>query len=419
MADWDIVVIGAGAAGIGAARTLAGRGLSVLMVEARDRIGGRAQTVRLGDAAVDMGCGYLHSAERNAWAEIGAGLGFTIDQSDPGWRTQYRNLGFPAVDRHEAGEAFARFSGRLRDNPPPSDRAADALDPDCRWNAYIEALSAYINGAALADVSVRDYLAYDDAASERNWGVREGYGALIASALPRRVELRLDTAVTLIDHSGPVLRLETVAGTIRTDRAIVTIPTPVLAAGRLAFNPPLAAKRDAAAALPLGIADKLFLAVANPGDIPCDAHLLGNPRSAHTGSYQLQPMGHPVVEGFFGGAAARELERLGPEGAAAFAIEELAGLLGNSVRHGLRPCGGSAWGRAAWIEGGYSHALPGEAGQRAILAAPVDDRIFFAGEACSLQDFSTAHGAHDTGRAAALLAIGKPDAGNALPARVF
>jgi monoamine oxidase len=112
-------------------------------------------------------------------------------------------------------------------------------------------------------------------------------------------------------------------------------------------------------------------------------------------------MGLPVVEGFFGGRAARELEREGLAGMAAFALDELAGLLGNGIRKQLRPLVSSAWGGTPWIGGGYSHALPGCADQRAVLASPVDDRIFFAGEACSTTDFSTAHGALDSGMAAA------------------
>ncbi len=399
--DWDIAIIGAGAAGIGAARGLAGHGRRVLLLDALDRIGGRAHSVRLGEATVDLGCGYLHSAERNGWADLGEALGFAIDRSNPGWGAQYRNLGFSAVEQHEAGEAFDAFIERLRSDPPPSDRAADALRADCPWNGYIEALSSYINGIGFEQVSVRDYLAYDDASSDHDWRVREGYGALIAAALPHRVTVRTGCPVTLVDHGGARLRLETAAGSITADRAIVAVPTPVLASGALAFSPALPAKQDAASALPLGLADKIFLAVANPEDFPRNAHLLGDPRSAETGSYQLQPMGLPVVEGFFGGRAAAMLERLGPEGAAAFAIDELAALLGNDVRRHLSPLGGSAWGGTRWIEGGYSHALPGQADQRAALAAPVEGRIFFAGEACSPTDFSTAHGALETGLAAA------------------
>lgn len=408
--DHDVVIIGAGAAGIGAARALTGRGLDILVVDALDRIGGRAHSLRFGDWAIDLGCGYLHSAERNGWVGIGEALGFTIDRSDPGWDRQYRDLGFPAADQRAAGEAFDAFVERLRADPPRSDVAGERLRPDDRWNPYVEALSAYINGTDFGRVSARDYLAYDAAASACNWRVREGYGALVAAAMPDGIAVRLGCPVTLIDHAGPALALETPAGTIRAGRVIVTVPTSVLASEALAFRPALPDKREAAAALPLGLADKIFLAVDRPEDVPSNAHLIGNPHSAETGSYQLQPMGHPVVEGFFGGRAAAMLEQLGQQGAAAFAIDELAALMGSAVRDRLTPLGGSAWGTTAWIGGGYSHALPGRADQRAVLAAPVDDRIFFAGEACSASDFSTAHGALATGIAAARALLGALEA---------
>lgn len=403
--DHDVVIVGAGAAGIGAARALAGRGLDILVIDALDRIGGRAHSVRFGEWAVDLGCGYLHSAERNGWAGIGETLGFTIDRSDPGWSRQYRNLGFPLEEQREASAAFEAFVERLRRNCPPSDVAGEALLPGCRWNPYIEALSAYINGTDFGQVSASDYLAYDAASSDENWRVREGYGALVAAALPDGIVVRLGCPATLIDHEGSVLVLETPAGMIRTARVIVTVPTSVIASDALVFRPAFPDKRDAAAALPLGLADKIFLAVDRPEDFPGNVHLIGNPHSAETGSYQLQPMGHPVVEGFFGGRAAAMLEQLGQKGAAAFAIEELAGLLGSDVRDRLTPLGGSAWGTIPSIGGGYSHALPGRADQRAVLAASVDDRIFFAGEACSPTDFSTAHGALETGIAAGHAAL--------------
>jgi monoamine oxidase len=399
--DFDVVIIGAGAAGIGAARALAGHGLKLLVVEAQDRVGGRAHSVRFGHVVVDLGCGYLHSAERNRWVAIGRELGFTIDRGDPGWRGQYRDLGFPPADQHEAMLAFEDFTERLRSTPPASDRAGDALDPGCRWNPYIEALSGYINGTDFAQVSVADYLAYDEAASELNWRVREGYGALIGSALPEGIELRFNLPVTRIDHRAPMLRVETARGTIGTARLLVTVPTPVLASGAIAFDPPLPGKQEAAAALPLGCAEKIFLALDAPDLLPCDGHLIGDPHSAETGSYQLRPMGRPLVEAFFGGRAAAQIERLGHRAAAAFAVDELAALLGSGIRDHLSLLGGSSWGRTPWIGGAYSHALPGLADRRAALAAPVDDRIFFAGEACSHADFSTAHGALDTGLAAA------------------
>jgi monoamine oxidase len=84
-----------------------------------------------------------------------------------------------------------------------------------------------------------------------------------------------------------------------------------------------------------------------------------------------------------------------------FAIGELAGLFGSDIRRQLRPLAASFWRRDEFARGSYSYALPGHADDRARLAAPVQDRLFFAGEACSPNFFSTAHGAYETGTAAA------------------
>ncbi len=119
----------------------------------------------------------------------------------------------------------------------------------------------------------------------------------------------------------------------------------------------------------------------------------------------MRPHGWPIVQGYYGGDFARALERAGPEAMTALALDELAGLLGSDIRKRLRWLASSAWDGDEFARGGYSHALPGHAGDRAALAAPVDGRLFFAGEATSPNDFSTAHGAYLTGVAAADAAL--------------
>ncbi|SOB87717.1 monoamine oxidase [Sphingomonas guangdongensis] len=404
MTHVDVAIIGAGAAGVGAARTLAASGQSILLIEASDRVGGRAHTVTLDGHPHDMGCGWLHSAERNPWVAVAEAAGHAIDRSPNSWGEQYRDLGFAPADQAAAGQAYDAFEQRLRSAPFASDRAADALEPGGVWNGFIDALSGYINGANLSALSVRDYLAYDDAASEVNWRLPGGYGTLVAGSLPP-VPLVLACPVTALDLSGGTVRLDTPRGTIEAARVIVTVSTTVLASDAIRWPAALDQHRHAAAMLPLGLADKLFLALDEPDDIAADKHLLGNPRSANTGSYYLRPFGRPVIECFYGGCSAEALEREGLNGAAAFAIDELVALLGSAMRPRLRLIAGSAWARTTYVGGSYSHALPGQHDARDMLARPLDDRLFFAGEACSTADFSTAHGALATGIAAAEAAL--------------
>jgi monoamine oxidase len=181
------------------------------------------------------------------------------------------------------------------------------------------------------------------------------------------------------------------------------VPTNVLAAESIRFTPALPDKIAAARGLPLGVADKLFLALRGGGleEFPTDRHELGSPDRVATGSYQLRPHGWPIIAGYFGGALAIALEQDGMRGMAAFALDELAGIFGGDIRRRVEPLAASAWAKDPLARGSYSYALPGHAEDRAHLAAPVDGRLFFAGEACSPNDFSTAHGAYLTGRDAA------------------
>ena len=243
---------------------------------------------------------------------------------------------------------------------------------------------------------MRDYLAYAAADTDVNWRVPGGCGAFIASSAPDE-GISLSTAVTTIDHREAPIRLETSRGTVRADAVIVTVPTEVLTSGAIRFRPGLNDKLDAASHLPLGLADKLFLALDQPQEFDPDSHLIGSPHRAETGSYYLRPFGRPVVEAFFGGKAARSLAGGGVDAAADFATEELVSLLGSDFRRRLRPLAGSDWSRKPFILGSYSHALPGHSAAREALSRPIDGRLYFAGEACSTTDFSTAHGAWQTG----------------------
>ncbi|NIJ20544.1 monoamine oxidase [Sphingomonas naasensis] len=404
MHETEFAVIGGGAAGVAAARTLADAGREVLIVEASNRLGGRAHTVHVAGLPIDLGAGWLHSAPKNPWVAIAEAQGFSICRTRPRWGEQWRGLGFTQAEQEAMWAAFEAFQHAM-ETPPPSDRASDLLPADGKWNAALDALSGYINGAPTREMSVTDWRAYDDAALNIDWRVSEGYGALVAShAAGLRVALA--TPVTAIDASGTKVRIETPRGAITAGAAIVTVSTNVLASGALRL-PGHDAILHAAAELPLGLADKLFFALDGGEDIDANAHLLGDPRNACTGTYTLRPFGRPIVECMLGGEGARAMEKEGLDGAAAFAIGELIGLLGSDWRQRLRFVAGSAWGREDHILGGYSHALPGRAEARRILATPIDPRIRFAGEACSPGEFSTVHGAYNSGVAAAkaLLAV--------------
>src|SRR5262245_26838853 len=396
----EVVVVGGGAAGIAAARRLSEAGVDCLLIEARSRLGGRAWTVAHADGALDLGCGWLHSADRNPWVAVAQAQGRTIDRTPPPWMRRSLPIGFPLAEQDAYLAAAASFRDRLDalGEDAPDRPAAAFLEPCNRWNALIGAVSTYISGAEPDRVSARDFARYHD--SGVNWRVVEGYGTVIAAhGAPLR--LVLGCPVRSIDHGGKRLRVDTAQGAISADAAIVAVPSAVLADEALAFTPALPEKTQAAAGLPLGLADKLFLSLAGADEFEQDSRLFGRTDRSGTATYHLRPFGRPMIEAYFGGANADELEAGGAAAFVDFAVGELVGLLGSACARRVKLLDLHCWRADPFARGSYSYALPGKADYRAVLAAPVDGRLFFAGEACSPHDFSTAHGAALSGIAAA------------------
>ena len=331
-------------------------------------------------------------------------LGFEINRDLPPWRERAYGKAFPQHERNEFIRALDEFYDRAEQAAEQVRRAGRdepanrCLEAGNRWNPMIDAISTYINGAELDRVSLLDMDAYED--TNLNWRVRRGYGALVA-AYAASCPVALNCAVTLIDHSGKDLRIETSRGTLTAGKVIVTVPTNLIADEAIRFHPALPAKVDAARGLPLGLADKVTLALAEPEALPKEGNLRAATMRTEMGTYHLRPFGQPCIEGFFGGRYARQLEDAGDGAIAAASIDAIVALLGNDFRRKLKPLAESRWAHDPWARGSYSHALPGHAGDRAVLAAPIDGRLFFAGEATSPNFFSTAHGARDSGERAA------------------
>ena len=241
--------------------------------------------------------------------------------------------------------------------------------------------------------------AYED--SEINWRVRRGYGALMA-AYGAPCPLALNAQVTLIDHSAKRVRIETSRGTLTADKVIVTVPTNLIADEAIRFHPALPAKVDAARGLPLGLADKVMLALDDPEALAERRQ----PARRHHAHRRWAPIicarsASPASKAFSAAVLRDSWKTPATARFAAQSIDEIVGFLGNDFRRKLKPLAESRWAHDPFARGSYSHALPGHAGDRAVLAAPVNGRLFFAGEATSPNFFSTAHGARDRGERAA------------------
>jgi monoamine oxidase len=293
-------------------------------------------------------------------------------------------------------EFFARLEHAAQGDKDVA--AATLLEPGNRWNGLINSVGTYISGGDLDRLSVKDFDRYEDTGV--NYRVFKGYGALIADYGADIPQMR-DCPVRKIDHRGQRLRVETDNGAISADCAIVTVPSAVLAAEAITFTPALPDKIAAARGLPLGLADKLFLSLEGAEEFEKETRLFGRTDRKGTGGYHLRPFGRPLIEAYFAGGLAAELEAGGDHAFFEYAVSELVGLFGSDFSRRLKPIQVHRWANDPYALGSYSFALPGFADCRQTLAAPVDSRLFFAGEACSAHDFSTAHGGYFTGVAAA------------------
>ena len=174
--DYDVAIVGAGASGLAAAQRLAGSGLRCIVLEARARIGGRGHTVTPGGGALhlDLGCGWLHSADRNPFTAIAQRQGLTIDRTPAAWGQEQPGFGMGAAERAAFGQAMDAIEEKIEAAARgPRDVAVSALlDPHDPWTPLLNAFSAYYNGAEFDQVSARDYAAYED--DGVNWRVRSG-----------------------------------------------------------------------------------------------------------------------------------------------------------------------------------------------------------------------------------------------------
>ncbi len=403
--SYDVIIVGAGAAGIAAARRLHDAGKRVILLEARSRIGGRAWTIAAAGFSLDLGCGWLHSADRNPWSGIASELKLSIDKTPPPWTRPSLPVGFAIEDQREFRLALDAFYDRVEEVAQTGKdvAASECLPRDGRWNALIGTVATFIAGAEWDKVSTIDLHRYADTGV--NWRVTDGYGHLIAQ-YAEGLDIVPDCPVQRIDHSSRDLRVETARGTMTADAVIVTVPSALIAQEAIVFAPPLPEKVDAAAQLPLGHDDKLFLSLTHADEFEKDSRLFGRTDRTGTGAYHMRPFGRPLIECYYGGSLAETLERGGPQAFFEFAKAELVDLLGSNFAQRIAPVAEHSWGADPFAGGAYSYAKPGYADCRATLAAPMNGRLIFAGEACSTDDFSTAHGAYLNGVAAAETLLG-------------
>ena len=394
----DVVIVGAGAAGLSAARTLCDAGLVVVVLEAKDRIGGRAYT---DDESVgiawDQGAHWLHDQGRNFFAEFATAQEITLEPVAEGKRI-WTEKGWADAGYVRDYEAYCDlvFDRIQRLGIAAEDVAiSDAVPYHFQFRPMFESWYAALSGMEPERSSAfDDYRYLDDTGNRR---VRCGYGALLAR-YGEGIPLSLSTPVRGIDWSGTDVVVETSGGTLRAKAVIVTVSNNVLAADAIRFAPRLPGPLvEAFTNIPLGEAEKVAIAFDRDVFGLDDAHVAYVHATNEAVRFQIRPFDENIAVAYMAGQFARSISKIGEDEMTAFAVDRLVDAFGTDIRNVITAMKATGWCEDPHIRGGYSTARLGYADDRLTLAEPVGERLYFAGEAHAVNAYGTVHGAHNSG----------------------
>ena len=408
-ADVDVVIVGAGAAGIAAARRVAAAKRSYRLLEASPRLGGRCATdTQMFGVPFDLGAHWIHNPDNDALLAL-AGSGLTID---PAARAQTLRVG-PRPARDAEMESFLTKMLRARRAVADAGRKADmpaarALPNDLGdWQKAIEfILGPFACGKDLAQVSSLDLARAVE--RDRDAFCRQGYGALLAKAAAD-LTVRLSTPVSMIYWGGNATVVETPNGDLRPRAIILTASTNALTEDKIEFIPPLPKRQlDAAGKLSLGSYDHIALEIpGNPFDLQRDDLVLEQSTGPRTAALLANVGGTSLHLVEVAGGFGRDLAAKGEGAMVDFARDWLASLFGSDAKSAIKRAHATRWNEEPFVLGAMSAASPGDADARKILMEPLGGRIWFAGEAVHETQWGTVAGAWASGERAAEAALRK------------
>jgi monoamine oxidase len=402
----DVVIVGAGAAGIAAARRIAAAGRRAALIEATDRIGGRCITdTRIFGVPYDRGAHWIHMPDINPLAKL-AGAG------------KMEVYPAPAGQRLRIGRRFARegemedfLSWLVRANRAIGEAARGKNDVSCAQalpkdlvdlRPTVEfVLGPFGCSKDLNEVSAGDFA--KSAERDVDWFCRQGLGTLLAK-LGENLPVQLGTAVTAINWSPRgMLEVATTKGRFNASAVIVTVSNGVLAAGKIKFDPPLPRRQlDAIAKLPLGSYDHIALELeGNPLGLQNDELVFEKANSNRTAALLANVSGRPLCLVEVGGRFGAGLAAQGEAAMVAFAVDWLGDLFGADIKKAVRRKHATNWAKEPWALGAFSAAQVGGQPSRRILMEPLANRIYFAGEAVHETLWGTVGGAWESGDRAA------------------
>lgn len=407
--DADIVVIGAGAAGIAASRRVLAAGRKVIVLEASGQIGGRCMTdATTFDAPFDRGARWLHTPDSNALVKLARPAGIDVAPSPPAQRVRIGRRNARAGETEDLLATLVRANRAIDDGARRGDMScASVLPKDLGdWAATIDfILGAYAVGKDLKDLSALDQFRAQDRAIDL--ATRQGLGALMLK-LGESLPVALSTPATRVTWSGRDIGVETAAGRIAARGVILTVSSNVLSSGAIKFTPDLPKRQlDAAAKLSLGSYDRIALKFAgNPLGLGRDELIIEQSSDARTGALFANIGGTSLCTVDVAGSFGRSLAAQGEPAMVAFAVEWLTKLFGSDIKNAVKKSTATNWNASPFIQGATSGAMPGGQSSRRLLTEPMGN-LFIAGEATHETLWGTVDGAWESGERAADAALAR------------
>lgn len=408
-ARYDAIVVGAGVAGLAAARRLTEGGRRVLTLEARDRIGGRVFTDRSGATPLDLGASWVHGPRKNPIAPLLLEAGAVFHETDWDDCVLY-HAGRKIDDETDVDDFFDYVEKRKRKLGEGDESLADALERyigkeemsgfDERLFRQIVAVDVETEyGAPLEKLSLQYYYEGKDFPGGDMF-VAGGYDALIGP-LARDLDISLRSPVDALREEGEAVVVSSGGRVYFADFAIVTVPLGVLRENTIAFSPPLSKrKREALAGLAMGNLHKTFLEFADMfwDEAKAIDIVIDGPKWREFISLSKEA-GRPILLALHSGAAASELEGVSSERIAKEAFAALRSAYPKATPP-LRVTT-TSWEHDPYARGGYSYVPVGGALEYCDALGEPEGRILFAGEHTSSDYQATVHGAYLSGMRAA------------------
>lgn len=417
----SVIVIGAGVAGLAAARRLREHGRRTVVIEAARRPGGRAWTrhpPELGGQPFDEGAVWLHAADRNPLVPLARAAGFALTDADAvsSGRTWVDGRWATHTERAALHATWSRFEAqadRLLGSSPTGDAAlaavAESMGENEPWALTVEAWEGPIIDAAPAgQLSLKDWQCHR--LSGGNLMLARGMGTFIEQTIAQGIDVHYSLAARAVCWNAPGgVTVETTVGKIEAAACIVTVSTGVLQGDAIRFVPELpAATRDAIHGLPMGNAVKVALRASGPDRLDladfCTIDRRIESRREKAVAVNAWPFGRDHVIAWIGADAATAIAGKGDAAAADLVCEHLRTMFGTRADRlfACSPPVVTRWADDPLVRGAYAYAVPGKAGARAALAGFAgNDRLLFAGEATHPTLAGTVGGAYLTGREAA------------------